>query len=393
MVVYHVAGTAQRGQDGVTRVLYEYLERHHVAGWEATVLTAVADHREAVRFPMVEMPALRLPIYRDYKLYLGGCSRIEHAIERVGIEPALFHLHTPCPLGRAALRFAQRKGIPVLATYHTHFPSYVRHHRVGALRPLIEKSLVEFYRRCDRVLVPSRILRDELQQRGVERTYYLPHGCDTKLFHPRQASKQWRQQLGISEHQCVVLYVGRLVWEKNLRVLVEMWNRLDRRRFAMVVVGTGPIEQTLSRLMPDARMLGYRSGVELAQAYASSDVFVFPSDTETFGNVTLEALASGLPCVVADSPGSSELVRHAATGYRIAPHDAAGFADAVAAIAAFPAERRLLWRYRARLDAERYQWHYICAELFRHYRELTTSTVCSNETPDAVIQTASLSSP
>lgn len=357
------------------------------------MLTAVADRHEALRFPMVEMPALRLPVYRDYKLFLGGYRRIEHAIAHVGIEPALFHLHTPCPLGRAALRFARRKDIPVLATYHTHFPSYLRHHRVGMLRPLLEKSLVDFYRRCDCVLVPSRILRDELRQQGIDHADYLPHGTDTRLFHPGQASKHWRQRLGISEHQCVLLYVGRLVWEKNLRVLVEMWNRLDRRRFVMVIVGTGPIEQTLRRLMPDARMLGYRSGVELAQAYASSDVFIFPSDTETFGNVTLEALASGLPCVVADSPGSSELVRHAATGYRIAPHDAAGFADAVATIAAFPAERRLLWRYRARLDAERYQWHYICAELFRHYRELTTPSVSTDASPTPLIQTASLSSP
>lgn len=370
MVVCHVAGTARRGQDGVTRVLYEYLERHSSAGITPMVLTAVSDPHESERFPMQQLPALRLPLYRDYKLYVGGTGQLERAIEQIGQMPTLIHLHTPCPLGRAALRYARRHKIPVLATYHTHFPSYLRHHRAGILRPLVEQSLVEFYRRCDRVLVPSRILRDELHRRGIGQARYLPHGTDTELFHPRWASVQWRQTLGIPEHRFVALYVGRLVWEKNLRLLVEVWNRLDRRRFALVIIGTGPIESSLRRLMPGAVFLGYRQGVELARAYASSDVFVFPSDTETFGNVTLEALASGLPCVVADSAGSSELVRHAATGFRVNPNDAAGFVSAIEMIAALSPENRLLWRYRGRLDAEQFQWDAVCRELFRQYREL-----------------------
>ncbi|GIV53592.1 MAG: hypothetical protein KatS3mg039_0110 [Candidatus Kapaibacterium sp.] len=391
MVVCHVAGTAQRGQDGVTRVLYEYLERHRTAQLDAVVLAAVTDERESQRFPMVEMPSIRLPIYRDYKLFVGGTVQIERAIAHLGYTPNLFHLHTPCPLGRVALRWAREHGIPAIATYHTHFPSYLRHHRLGVLRPLIEKSLVEFYRRCDCVLVPSQILRDELQQWGIP-ARYLPHGTDTALFHPRWASHRWRQRLGIGEQQCVLLYVGRLVWEKNLRILVDVWNRLDRRQFAMVIVGVGPIESTLRRLMPGAQFLGYQAGVELAQSYASSDVFVFPSDTETFGNVTLEALASGLPCVVADSPGSSELVRHAATGFRIAPHDGAGFAGAIEALAGLSPDRRLLWRWRARLDAERYQWHSVCAELFSIYREVATPRA-AGLMPDGLLHTASPSSP
>jgi Glycosyltransferase len=199
---------------------------------------------------------------------------------------------------------------------------------------------------------------------------YLPHGTDTVQFHPRWASHQWRQRLGIQPGQRVILYVGRLVWEKNLRVLIELWDRMDRRRYALVLVGTGPIEARLRRLMRGALFLGYRTGLELAEAYASSDVFVFPSDTETFGNVTLEALSSGLPCVVADSPGSSDLVRHGMTGFRVRADDVDGFVLAVEAIASLPPDSMLLWRLRARLDAERFQWSHICSKLFALYRSL-----------------------
>lgn len=373
MVVCHVAGTARRGQDGVTRVLYEYVERHRAASLDPVIVTAVADPVERQRFPMVELRALRLPVYRDYKIFLGSCSAFQRAIEHLGREPEVMHIHTPCPLGRAALRFARRRGIPAIATYHTHFPSYLRHHRVGMLRPIVERTLLDFYRRCDRVLVPSARLLEELRRMGLGNLEQLPHGTDTVLFHPRWASHQWRQRLGIRPEQRVLLFVGRLVWEKNLRVLIELWDRLDRRKYAMVIVGTGPIEDRLRRVMRDAHFLGYRSGHELAQAYASSDVFVFPSDTETFGNVTLEALASGLPCVVADSPGSADLVRHGMTGFRVRPHDVHAFLTAVEAIAALPPDRMLLWRIRARLDAERYQWSHICGELFALYRSLVYS--------------------
>ncbi|MCS7000389.1 MAG: glycosyltransferase family 1 protein [Candidatus Kapabacteria bacterium] len=390
MIVCHVAGTAQRGQDGVTRVLYEYLERHRVAGLSPLVLTAVADIKEGQRFPMVELPAIRLPVYRDYKLYTGGVGHLARAIEQTGMEPSLIHLHTPCPLGRAALRYARRVGIPVIATYHTHFPSYVRHHRAGVLRPLVERSIVDFYSQCDRVLVPSRILCQELVQRGVRSAVYLPHGTDTVQFHPRWGSRRWRSLIGIPPDKIVLLYVGRLVWEKNLRILIEMWDRLDKRRYALVIVGTGPIESRLRRSMPGAIFLGYRHGQALAEAYASSDVFVFPSDTETFGNVTLEALASGLPCVVADAPGSAELVRHSVTGYRVDPYNAEQFVEAVEALANMSPEHRMLWRWRARLDAEQYQWSRVCADLFSHYRQLVEGQEAA---VSVFAHTASLSSP
>ncbi|MCX7930028.1 MAG: glycosyltransferase family 1 protein [Chlorobi bacterium] len=390
MLVCHVAGTAQRGQDGVTRVLYEYLERHRVAGLEPLVITAVADAHEREHFPMIEMSAIRLPLYRDYKLYTGTATAFEQTLDQYGIEPDVIHIHTPCPLGRAALRYVERRGIPAIATYHTHFPSYMRHHRIGVVRPFLERALAEFYRRCDRVLVPSRMLCDWLSNLGVGSARYLPHGTDIAMFNPQRASLQWRQRLGISPERTVLLYVGRLVWEKNLRVLVDVWGRLDRRRYAMVVVGTGPIQSRLRRLMPDALFLGYRSGIELATAYASSDVFVFPSDTETFGNVTLEALASGLPCVVADAPGSAELVRHGATGFRIEARDSIAFADAIETLAAMSRERKLLWRMRARVDAESYQWSSICSELFGEYRQLLHER---REASTMRAQIASLSSP
>ncbi len=370
MVVYHVAGTARRGQDGVTRVLYEYLERHRAAGLSPAVVTAVSDPDEQQRFPMVELRAVRLPIYRDYRLFIGTRSSFARAVEHIGQEPDLVHIHTPCPLGRAAVNYARNRSIPVIATYHTHFPSYLRHHRVGIVRPFVERSLLSLYHRCDRVLIPSKRLLEELRNMGLHNLEYLPHGTDTVQFHPRWASHHWRQRLGIQPGQRVILYVGRLVWEKNLRVLIELWDRMDRRRYALVLVGTGPIEARLRRLMRGALFLGYRTGLELAEAYASSDVFVFPSDTETFGNVTLEALSSGLPCVVADSPGSSDLVRHGMTGFRVRADDVDGFVLAVEAIASLPPDSMLLWRLRARLDAERFQWSHICSKLFALYRSL-----------------------
>jgi glycosyltransferase involved in cell wall biosynthesis len=228
------------------------------------------------------------------------------------------------------------------------------------------------------VLVPSKTLYNELAADGIERLEYLPHGVDAEQFHPRFRSEAWRQAVlgDNTAHGKVVLYVGRLVWEKNLRVFVEAVTPLleSRDDVAVAIVGTGPIESELRRLLPKAHFLGFQTGAALSESYASSDVFFFPSDTETFGNVTIEALASGLPCVVANAGGSADLVQHGINGFALPMNnnDAATISrvhNALATLLDDTAQHQQM-AHAALLTAKHYRWDAIVSRLYGIYERV-----------------------
>lgn len=246
--------------------------------------------------------------------------------------PDVLYIATEGPLGLSALRAARRLGIPVVSGFHTNFQQYSDHYGFGLLTRLLTGYLRWFHNRSRLTLVPSPSQRLELQRRGFERLELLARGVDGQLFHPARRSAALRAEWGLGEDEIVVLHVGRLAAEKNLQLLTrafrELQGNLPRQRLRLVLVGDGPLRTQLQAELPDALFCGVQRGEALAAHYASGDLFLFPSLSETFGNVVLEALASGLAVVAFDQAAAAQHIRHGHNGALATPGDEAAFIEA-----------------------------------------------------------------
>ena len=335
--VAYFAGTMRPGHDGVTRVLYRlisHLRQRKVENVFFSPIVSPGDHETT----MHRVPSVMFPLYKDYRLAIPGQKYFEDQLRE--FKPDLLHINSPCSLGYAAMRFAHKTGIPVVATYHTHFPSYARYYNARAFEALSWNYFRRIYNGCQRVYVPSQPILLELRDHGLKNLEFLPHGVDIEAFHPRFRSQEWRVRWGV-DGKIVLLLVGRLVWEKDLRTLADAYGILDGKRndLAFVLIGDGPVRAELQAMMPKAIFPGYQSGLDLSTAFASSNIFVFPSTTETFGNVTVEAMASGLPPICAGEGGSAGLVKDGSTGLLTLPRDPSDFAEKITVLADSPSLR------------------------------------------------------
>jgi glycosyltransferase involved in cell wall biosynthesis len=257
---------------------------------------------------------LPIPLYPDLRLGLATVPTLRRRF--AASRPDLVHVATPGPLGRAAMVAASRLHLPLTADFRTNFHCYSRYYWLGWLEPFVCRYLRRLHNRADCNFVPLRSLARELAAQGFARTEVVGRGVDTVRFAPTKRSAALRAAWGVDDQQLVMLYVGRLAREKNVALALHAFNmvRYLRPRTRMVVVGDGPLRRRLEGEFPAAQFVGCLRDEALAQAYASADLFVFPSETETFGNVTLEALASGLPVVGFDHAAVGEYVRHGGNG-------------------------------------------------------------------------------
>jgi glycosyltransferase involved in cell wall biosynthesis len=298
---------------------------------------------------------LPLPGYKGLRFGLPARNRLlrywtEH-------RPDAVYVATEGPLGLSAVSVARRLKIPVFSGFHTNFHSYLKHYHAGWLHSVVFRYLYWFHRRTVGTLVPSVDLRDRLRAIGLNNVSVVDRGVDSELFNPRRRSAPLRRAWGASSNDVVALYVGRLAAEKNVDLAVKAYQAM--RRFEpsvkFVAVGDGPIRARLQRQYPEIIFCGVHTGEELAQRYASADIFLFPSETETFGNVTLEAMASGLGVVAYDYAAARMHIRNGCTGM-LAPYgNALAFVDAALELIR---ERQLLVRIRrdARIHTEGVDW-------------------------------------
>ena len=230
--------------------------------------------------------------------------------------PDIVHIVTEGPLGWSALAAAVELKLPVSTGFHTNFHSYSKHYGMGFLNKPIATYLRKFHNRALATLVPTEGLRKELDSNGFENLHVVSRGVDTRLFSPSRRSPEMRQAWGAGEHGIVAMYVGRMAPEKNLPLAVSAFLAMHERnpQVQWVMVGDGPARASLARRNPDVVFAGTRSGEDLATHYASADVFLFPSLTETFGNVTLEAMASGLAVVAYEYAGARQCMVHEESG-------------------------------------------------------------------------------
>ncbi|MGE5927762.1 MAG: glycosyltransferase family 4 protein [Gemmatimonadota bacterium] len=286
--------------------------------------------------------------------------------------PDVVHVATEFALGLAGIRVARDLGLPVVASAHTDYEQYAaRYHVDWAVRPGW-RYLRWFYGQAERVLCPSRIYEEHLQSRGIRRTGVWSRGVDTAAFNPAWRDDAYRAGIGAEPGDPVVTYVGRLAREKNLDLLLEAWERVALRhpRARLALVGRGPLEREIrERSIPGVHLAGLLSGSALSAAYASADIFAFPSVTETFGNVLLEAMASGLPSIVAAAGGVLEFTEHGMNGWLVEPNSVEAIAGALDRLLTDPALRQRIAANALATAAAR-RWDLIDDQLIAEYRRV-----------------------
>ena len=278
---------------------------------------------------LVGIRAFAIPMRSEYRFPLG-MGRARRDLK--DFAPNVVHVSSPDPVAHQALTWARNRNLPVLASVHTRFETYLRYYNMAWGEPIMEAFLRRFYRRCDALVAPSESMAQVLREQRMNYDISLwSRGVDREVFHPGRRSNEWRQALGIADHEVAIGFLGRLVMEKGLDVFSDTIDELRRGGVAhkVLVIGEGPARDWFETRLPGAVFAGFQQGDDLGRAVASMDVLFNPSVTETFGNVTLEAMACGLPVVVAAATGSESLVNNHDSGRLIRPGAVHQFAEAL----------------------------------------------------------------
>lgn len=316
---------------------------------------------------------LPLPGYPGLRFGLPAKGKLLRAWRQE--RPDVVHLVTEGPLGWSALAAARRLGIPATSGFHTNFDRYSIHYGFGVLRPAVAAYLRTFHRRTLATLAPTVALAAALAGEGIPGVKVVGRGVDTALFDPQRRDGALRASWGVAEGGLAVLSVGRVAAEKNLPLTLKAFAaiRAQRPDARLVVVGDGPLRRSLEATHPDHHFAGVRVGEDLAAHYASGDLFLFPSLTETFGNVTLEALASGLPTVAYRSAAAAELIRDGEHGVTVNPGDEAAFVAAAVGVATDAAGRQRLAQ-AARAKALTCSWDQVVTDFETVLRQASGGT-------------------
>lgn len=353
-----VAGNYLNVADGAALTLHRIVEDLQRRGVQVLVV-APGDDEPVLNPPrqMYSPWSIKLPI-QGYRLSVLASRRLEAALD--AFSPQIVHVATPDLMGRWAIKYGRRRRLPLTSTFHTNFAAYLPYWGLlpALLSPVVWGLKQRVYASFDRVYVPTPSMGQELVRRGVLKEYaILARGVDSRRFHPGRRSEEWRRERSLALDRPVVLFCARIVWEKGLRTLAEALQLVRRHGPAheVVIAGDGAQLKWLKRAVPWAHFTGFLDGDELALAYGSADLFLYPSTTDTFGNVTLEALASGLPVVGARAPGTRCIVGDRESGFLVTPGDEREFARrTIWLLRNSSARRRMGWAARCR--AEGYSW-------------------------------------
>ncbi len=333
------------------------------------------------------VPGLPIPGYRGLRFGLPVYWRLRHLWLR--LRPDVLYVATQGPLGHAALNAAVRASIPVVTGFHTQFHQYSRHYGLGLLTQPIANTLKNFHNRSDATLVPTAALRSQLKEAGFRNVHLFSRGVDTVLFNPERRSDPLRHAWGCGPEDIVALYVGRIAAEKNIALALATMETLTTRvgHVRCVLVGDGPERTRLARTHPRCHFVGAQVGETLAAHYASGDLFLFPSLTETFGNVVTEAMASGLTVNAFDYAAAHEHIRAGCNGLLAPLGDEAGFIDNALNAAGAPAQLRSMGA-AARRTADALSWPQVIAsieerllDVLRQRRAAATATAVDRAQP------------
>lgn len=280
---------------------------------------------------LVSLPSVPFPGRGEFRFPLGLPKAIKDDLET--FNPNILHVSSPDVSAHRAVSWARGKSLPILASVHTRFETYPRYYGLGFTEPWLEAMLRRFYQRCDGLVAPSESQIDTLREQGMHDDISIwSRGVDRTIFASEKRDLAWRRSFGIADDEIAVVFLGRLVMEKGLDIFAETIVQLRKRQVPhkVLVIGEGPAQKWFEKNLPGGIFVGFQSGPDLGRSLASGDVFFNPSITETFGNVTLEAMACGLPVVAAGATGSSSLVNHGITGTLVPDGNPESFAEAIA---------------------------------------------------------------
>ena len=317
---------------------------------------------------LVDVPAIPIPGRSEYRMPLAVPARVRRDLEQ--FNPNVVHVSSPDIVGHRAVSWARRHKIAAVASVHTRFDTNIAYYHLQALEPLARGIMRRFYHRCEVVLAPAEstaaILRAQRMNRDI---MTWSRGIDREQFNPGRRDMAWRRSLGIADDEMVIAFLGRVVMEKGLDVFADAVHAFATfgLKHRVLVIGDGPARPWFEEQLPQGIFLGEQTGADLAHALASTDVFLNPSLTEAFGNVTLEAMACALPVVAAEATGATNLVRSGITGTLVDGTDPDEFAEALAAYARDPELRRR--HGEAGLEvARRMDWDTINSHVIRAYK-------------------------
>ncbi len=359
------------GANQALNKLVDYLERHDVVVRVYSPTSATPAFEPAGT--LISVPAWRIPGRGEY-LY----AKPMNAATRADLEafaPTLIHLAAPDELGKSVKKWARANHVPAVGSFHTRFDTYFKFYGLAWFGRFAEGILRRFYSDLEETYATSVDFAEVIRAQGfATRVAVWSRGIDKARFSPLRRDLAWRAGLGIGPGELTIAFVGRLVLEKGLDVVAATMAELTRRGIPhrLLVVGDGPARVRFQEQVPEAVLTGFLGGLALPRAYASADIMFNPSTTETFGNVTLEAMASGLPVVAADATGNACLVEDGVSGSLIEPGNASRFADAIAALIDDPQARAAAGQ--AGLErAATYDWDAINGTLLDHYRSVVAN--------------------
>jgi phosphatidylinositol alpha 1,6-mannosyltransferase len=353
-------------RDGVAVTLNRLVAFLEAQGVEVLVFAPTAA-KPAMKHEgeLVSVPSIPVPFHTEYRLALGFPAKLKQRL--LDFKPDLVLLAAPDILGKQALKFCKIHGFPVVASYHTRLDTYLKFYRLGFLENWGRNYLGRFYSQCLMVYPPSQSMADTLQAQGIAQNVEVwGRGVDSVLFNPDKRSLSWRRHMGFADDDVIVCFVSRLVKEKNTDLLARI---LLTSGAKALIVGSGPEEAHLRQVLPKAVFAGFLQGEDLGRAYASSDIFLFPSESETFGNVTLEAMASGLATICAVATGSNSLVLTGETGYLVEASNEAAMVQRLQNLMQDEALRQKMGK-AARQRALEFNWDAILGRLLDSFKNI-----------------------
>jgi glycosyltransferase involved in cell wall biosynthesis len=317
----------------------------------------------------VPVRGVPIPLYRDLRLGLPAAKEIIKLWSNE--RPDIVHVATEGPLGWSALKAGRQLNLPCCADFHTNFHSYSAHYGLGLMKRPIARYLKGFHNQADCTMVPTEDMLSELAATGYRRLRVVSRGVDTKLFSPSRRDPALRASWGVGQEHPVVVYVGRLAPEKNLQLVFDVYDAMRVRspRARLGLVGDGPQRASYQKRYPEHIFVGMRVGEDLATHYASGDIFLFPSLTETYGNVTTEAMASGLAVVAYNYAAAKQHIQDGATGILVPPKNRAAFIDRACQLIEDP-QAIAAYGAKARATVERLDWADVVYVLDNAYREV-----------------------
>lgn len=372
------ADILEREVDGASRTMYQLIDRIPKDKFEFMFFSGSIPKTE-LKNKITKVPSLMIPFNSSYKIafpYFRNVSLVKAMRE---FNPDVIHIATPSWLGFFALNYANNNEIPVLSIYHTHFISYIKYYfksfpfMISAMELFAAKKYRDFYNKCNIVYTPTHQMINELKYTGVSTTFLKlwQRGLDTTLFNAEKKDDEFMRKITGNNKPCV-LFASRLVWEKNLETLFNIYDKVEAEHLDVnfIVAGTGVAEENARQRMKNAFFLGHIDHHTLSKVYASSEILVFPSVSETYGNVVIEAMASGCVPVIAKGGGSQSLVENGTTGFLCKPNSASEYVENIKMILQKPELKAKMqqagYQYTSKLS-----WENLAMEYFNDIEYLS----------------------